>query len=148
MSRSPVHAESSSRRVTVIDASALVDDLVSADAGAPLVTRLPDGVACAPELLVAEVLSAIRRGERRGSVTAHRAAEAVEDLLALDVRLFGHAPLARRAFELRANLTSADALYVALAEAVGEPLLTSDAGLARAVRRHTTIDVLVAGETT
>lgn len=131
------------RRVTVVDASVIVYHLVD-DHATPLASRLPDGVACAPEVLVAEVLSAIRRGERRGIVSAHRAAGAVEDLLELDIQLIGHAPLAKRAFELRANLTSADALYVTLAEKLGEPLLTADAGLARAVRRHTDVEALLA----
>jgi predicted nucleic acid-binding protein len=37
-----------------------------------------------------------------------------------------------RVWELRANLTAYDAAYVALAEALGAPLLTRDRRLARA----------------
>lgn len=55
-----------------------------------------------------------------------------EDLLALPVELFGHAPLARRAWELRSAVTAYDACYVALAEALEAPLATLDQRLARA----------------
>ena len=41
-------------------------------------------------------------------------------------------PFAQRAWELRHNLTSYDAWYVAVAEALGLPLATLDEGLARA----------------
>ncbi|MEZ5239295.1 MAG: hypothetical protein R2716_10245 [Microthrixaceae bacterium] len=37
-----------------------------------------------------------------------------------------------RVWELRANLTGYDATYVALAEALGAPLVTADGRLARA----------------
>lgn len=128
--------------MTVLDASVIVDELI-ADRPSELTTRsLRSGTACAPEALVPEVLSAIRRAERRGLVTRHRADGAIADLEALDVQLLPQRGLARRAFDLRANITCADALYVALAEALAEPLLTADAGLARAVRRHTDVTVL------
>jgi len=43
-----------------------------------------------------------------------------------------HRPLLRRAWHLRGSLTAADALYVALAEALDATLLTLDRRLARA----------------
>jgi predicted nucleic acid-binding protein len=43
-----------------------------------------------------------------------------------------HAPFVARIWELRENLTAADAVYVALAEALDVPLVTTDATLARA----------------
>jgi predicted nucleic acid-binding protein len=42
-------------------------------------------------------------------------------------------------WELRANLTAYDAAYVALAEALGAPLITSDAHLGRAHGHRATI---------
>jgi len=42
-----------------------------------------------------------------------------------------HAPLRERAWELRHNLTGYDAMYLAVAEALDDPLLmTADHGLA------------------
>ena len=49
---------------------------------------------------------------------------------------------ARSWFELRDNLTAYDALYVALAEALGVPLLTCDTRIARAATARVPIDVV------
>jgi len=54
----------------------------------------------------------------------------------------GHQQLLARILELRANLSAYDAAYVVLAERLGGRLLTADELLARAVRTHTSIDVL------
>ncbi len=54
------------------------------------------------------------------------------DLLDLDLELYGHEPLVRRAWRLRGNLTAYDAAYVALAEGLDAPLLTTDENLAGA----------------
>jgi len=128
--------------VTVVDASVVADWLLGIAQPATVRRHLTHDRKCAPEILVPEVLSAVRRAERRGKVSPHRVEGAVDDLLALELELIPHSALARRAFELRANVTCGDALYVALAEALGEPLLTADAGLARAVRRHTNVEVV------
>ena len=54
------------------------------------------------------------------------------DLLRLDVELFPFSPFAERIWALRGNLTSYDAWYVALAEALACPLVTLDRKLGRA----------------
>jgi len=51
--------------------------------------------------------------------------------------------LRARAFELRENLTAADALFVALAEALGEPLATKDQGLVRSAREHAEAEIVL-----
>jgi predicted nucleic acid-binding protein len=89
----------------------------------------------APHLLDLEVLHVLRRLERRRVLRPSRAAEAIEDLLDLPLTRYPHGPLASRVWELRGGLTAYDASYVALAEALGAPLLTRDAALA-AVRGH------------
>jgi predicted nucleic acid-binding protein len=55
-----------------------------------------------------------------------------EDLLELNLELFSFEPFAERIWELRHNLTSYDAWYVAVAEALGLPLATLDMRLAKA----------------
>ena len=51
-------------------------------------------------------------------------------------------PLAERAWQLRANLSFYDALYVALAEALDCPLVTADQRLARAARDIVQLEVV------
>lgn len=127
----------------IVDASALVSDLLSLGQESNALHHLGEsGTLGAPEILVAEVLGGVRRLEHLGDISHHRAQGAVTDLLDLEIRLYQHRPLARRAFELRSNVTASDALYVALAEALDIPLLTIDGRLARAVRRHTAVKVL------
>ena len=60
------------------------------------------------------------------------AAIAHRDLLRLDMETFPFAPFAERVWALRSSLTSYDAWYVALAEALGCPLATLDRRLSRA----------------
>ena len=72
----------------------------------------------------------MRRHERAGLVDATAAGQAVEDLRDWPGDRIGHRALLGRAWELRATVRSWDALYVALAEVVGAPLLTLDGRLA------------------
>lgn len=53
------------------------------------------------------------------------------DLMALDIDLFPFEPFADRVWELRANVTSYDAWYVAIAEAIDIPFATLDRRLTR-----------------
>jgi predicted nucleic acid-binding protein len=94
---------------------------------------------------VFELLAVLRRDAARGELSDSRARGAVEDLGDLAVDLFPTLALRHRAFELRLNLTVADALFVALAELLGEPLATKDRGLANAAREHTGVDVVLLG---
>ena len=48
------------------------------------------------------------------------------DLIDLPLRRASHRPLLRRCWQLRHNLTSYDACYVALAETLDVPLLAAD----------------------
>jgi predicted nucleic acid-binding protein len=69
---------------------------------------------------------------------------ALDDLLALPVERASHRPLLARCWELRDNLSVYDAAYVALAEALGTPLLTADARLAKAPGLKCAVEVLSA----
>jgi predicted nucleic acid-binding protein len=128
--------------VTVLDTSAAVDYLVGAGVAKQVTDILTsEGEVAAPDLIVFEVLAALRRETLRGSLAQDRADGALEDLADLPVELFPCLPLRRRAWELRDNLTAADALFVALAEQLDEPLVTKDSALAAAVRTHTALTV-------
>ena len=122
--------------MTVVDTSAIVDFLIG-DGVAEHVESLmvQEGELAAPELLVFEVLAVLRRHTLRGHIAETRAAGALHDLGDLPLDLTPALPLRRRAWELRHNLTAADAIFVALAERLGEPLATKDSALARAAQQ-------------
>ena len=85
-----------------------------------------------PELALVEASNILRRLERGERISPIEATGAHGDLLRLDIELFPFAPFAERVWALRGNLTSYDAWYVALAEALDCPLATLDRRLSRA----------------
>lgn len=129
--------------MTVLDTSAVIDFLL-ADGVTREVERLlaREGTAAAPDLLAFEVLAVLRRDVGRGTLSPDRARSAIDDLGDLPVELFGGLPFRERAWELRRIFTAADALFVALAERLGEPFATKDRGLASAAREHTRVEML------
>lgn len=94
--------------------------------------RLAGETLAAPELIDLEVASVWRRQVAAKLMTARRAGDAISDLADLPLRRSSHRPLLGRIWGLRHVLTSYDAAYVALAEAVEVALVTADARLARA----------------
>lgn len=111
----------------VVDASALIDVLVGA---ASATGRLADEELAAPHLLDAEVASVLRRQTLAGQMEPDQARSALDDLADLEIGRYSHGSLLDRAWQLRANVTVYDALYVALAEVLDVPLVTLDARLA------------------
>ena len=111
----------------VMDASALVAALVDSGFDGRWATSLiaREGLA-GPEMLPAEVCNVLRRLELSGRLSAAEATLAYGDLQRLNLELFPFAPFAHRIWELRDNVTSYDAWYVALAEALEYPLATLD----------------------
>jgi len=75
-------------------------------------------------------------------MSAARAREAVDDLLALPVTRYPTLQLLERAWALRHNMTAYDAVYVALAEGLEARLLTADERLANAARVHADLEVV------
>lgn len=127
----------------VVDASVLYEvlaDTPSAEAYRHRLAADPDHGA--PHLIDAEVLGVVRRHHQLGRLDATAAGQAVADLHAWPGRRFPHRPLLARAWELRDTVRSWDALYVALAETLDAPLLTTDARLARAAGPTCAIEVL------
>ncbi len=119
----------------VVDASAVVPALVSSagfGASAREVLGVHVAQLAAPALLDVEVSSAIRRLERSGEIPTTTAEGGVAVLAGMRIERFTHEPLLRRMWELRHNVTSYHAAYVALAERLDAPLVTLDARLAKA----------------
>ena len=117
----------------VVDASCVYEIVSSGPRSERIRTRLErDDDLAAPHLIDGEVLGIIRRDHLRGRLDLTAATQAVRDLSAWPGERFGHRPLLDRAWQLRANVRTWDALYVALAEALDAPLLTLDGRLARA----------------
>lgn len=117
----------------VIDASALVAALATnAPAGTLADRRLRAGPLHAPAVIDLEVLSAVRGQVLGGRMTQHEATGVLDRLRRIPLTRAAHTPLVDRIWELRHNLTAYDASYVALAEALGVPLVTGDRRLAQA----------------
>jgi predicted nucleic acid-binding protein len=117
---------------TVVDSSVLVAALI--DAGPDGVWAehvLARGSLYAPELVCAEATNIFRRLERAKLITTPEANAAQDDLMQLEIELFSFEPFADRIWELRHNVTSYDAWYVAIAEALKLPLATLDEPLSR-----------------
>ncbi len=130
--------------MTVLDSSALVDYLLGA-ASRRRVSELivAEREVAAPDLIVFEALAVLRRMVARELIETARALAAVEDLNDVPVRLFSSLPLRLRAWELRENLSAADALFVALSERLGEPFATGDRRLAAAIASMPDVSVEV-----
>ena len=85
-----------------------------------------------PHLMDIEVLYTLRRFALHGTFSRKRSDEALEDLNNIVFERYPHTWLLGRIWYLKDNLTAYDATYVALAEALGAPLVTTDVRLARA----------------
>lgn len=96
----------------------------------------------APEHWRVEVLSIIRGNLLGGKISEEHAADAVDALARLDLLVPLTRVLLPRMWELRGNLTTYDAAYVAAAEVHGCPLVTADDRLARAPGIRCPVEVL------
>jgi len=79
-----------------------------------------------------EATNVLRRLEASGKLTRLEAGAAAQDITALPIELLPFAPFAQRVWALRANLSSYDAWYVAIAEHFGIGCATLDRRLAGA----------------
>ncbi len=121
-------------RHAVVDASAIVSALTNVG-GPSLVPFLSDARLHAPQLIDLEVASALRRLERK-HLSTREARSALDAFTSLMLTRYEHPPLVDRIWSLRQNLSSYDAAYVVLAEALEIPLITCDKGLARAAGQY------------
>ena len=118
----------------VIDASAAVEILTRTQTGVRLQGLIPSGAApWVPDWLFdAEVLAVLRRWELRATLSSADAAGAFHRLTSWRLRRGGVTTLTAEAWTMRHNITFTDACYVALAQRLNAPLLTTDARLAAA----------------
>jgi predicted nucleic acid-binding protein len=117
----------------VLDASAGVDLICrNGERGDRIAQRLAgEFTVHVPAVFDLEVLHALRGLEAGGKLSPTTLAAALADLADLRATRHDHERLRPRIWALRHNLTAYDAAYVALAELLDAPLLTSDRALSR-----------------
>lgn len=117
---------------TVADSSVLVAALIEAGPNGTWAEEiLANGALYAPELVQAEATNILRRLEGAKLISTPEANAAQHDLMRLAIELLPFEPFAERIWALRHNMTSHDAWYVAIAEALALPLATLDRALSR-----------------
>lgn len=111
----------------VIDASAGVELAADTVRGRALRSLLQtDAVPWVPELFDVECGAVLRRWDLNGILTPAQIGQAIEELMAWPLRVTQMRGLFADAWRMRANVTFADAVYVALAEHLGAELLSDD----------------------
>ena len=128
----------------VVDASVLVEYLAGGEHEQSSRDRLLGAgeALWAPHLVDAEVGQVLRRAVITGELRPSTARAALEDMADMPLRRSGHIGLLERAWNLRANITFYDALYVALAERLDMVLVTLDARLEGIPGVRAVIDVI------
>ncbi|MGH8892083.1 MAG: type II toxin-antitoxin system VapC family toxin [Actinomycetes bacterium] len=128
----------------VLDASATVDLLLASQRGRHVIARLrgADGSLQAPHLLSVEVAHALRRLVAERTIGVARGELALRTLGHLRIHRWAHEPLLGRMWQLRHSVSSYDACYVALAEALDATLLTADGRLARSSGHQARIELV------
>jgi predicted nucleic acid-binding protein len=118
----------------VVDASAAIDYLVhGGERGAWARARIRhEAGLVAPHVIDIEVVSGLRQLLARAEVTRRQAENGLADFRDLRLVRYPVTMLLDRIWQLRTMLTPDDAAYVALGEALGSPLVTTDSRLARA----------------
>ncbi|GAA4177212.1 type II toxin-antitoxin system VapC family toxin [Gryllotalpicola koreensis] len=109
----------------VVDASAIVEVLVARRPASELIDVIREDLA-APHLIDVEVMSVLRGLSLAGKLDDFGAASARHNFMSLAIDRHGFEPYAERVWALRHGLTSYDASYVALAEALDVELVTCD----------------------
>ena len=118
----------------VLDASGAVELLLNTAPGRRLAARLANeaDIVHVPHLVDLEIAQVLGRYALSGIIAEETAAAALRRWREFDVERYPHEPLLDRVWQLRANVSACDAVYVALAEALSDVLVTGDHRLARA----------------
>lgn len=116
----------------VVDASVIVAALVDSGPDGDWAAHvLREQTLAAPHHMPIEAANVLRRAALAADLSPDTASLAHADLLELRIELFPYGPLAERCWQLRENITTYDAAYVALAEQLDAPLATLDTRLSR-----------------
>ncbi len=128
----------------VVDASAVIELVLAKPAAGSILERMygRDGLTLAPDLIEVEVLYVLRRLVLNEGLGPERAATAIALFHDLPIHTVGHRALAMRIWELRHQFSAYDAAYVALAEGLDAPLLTSDRRLMNSHGHHARVELL------
>ena len=119
----------------VCDASVMVALLTATAAVKPIATRLRGRIVHVPAHFDAEVLSALGRLHRAGELQAEEVTRDLDRLAQAPYERHALTPLLAAAWQQRGNVRLVDALYIALSDQLGAPILTLDRGLAAAAPR-------------
>lgn len=125
----------------VADTSAVLRALVGEEPDPALQKRLTSTTLHVPHLIDVELLHALRGLVLGRKISVDRANDARKDYVDLRLIRYPMRDLENRIWVLRDNMTAYDASYVALAEALDCPLVTSDAKLAKASGHYAEIEV-------
>ncbi|GAB3384442.1 PIN domain-containing protein [Humibacter soli] len=123
----------------VPDASVVVEQLLTGDGA---LTALSSAVLIAPSVLPYEVSNVIRKLWTVRSLPADHERDLVSLLRSFPVMYWPWEMIAERVWELRHNLTSTDASYVAVAELAGAVLVTKDRRMAAAPGIRCPVEVM------
>lgn len=115
----------------VLDTSAVLDLTLE-----KVSVTLPEANCFAPALIDVELVHALRKLVRLKRTTAEFAQRMIKSWMTNDLERIQHYSLLSRVWELRENISTYDATYVALAEQLGLPLMTADLRLARAASSY------------
>jgi predicted nucleic acid-binding protein len=121
----------------VVDASVVVDWLLRSATAPNDSTELH-----APSAIDYEFQAALRRRVRLGQLDSRGGADALEAYFALVITRHDAEHISSRMWDMRENISTYDAAYVALAEALDIPLLTTDLRLARVAETYCEVQTL------
>lgn len=117
----------------VVDASVIVAALIdNGPTGQWAEQQLAGEQLIAPALMRTEATNVLRRAELAQQIDPATAALAFADLCQLAMQTAPFEMFADRMWQLRPNITSYDASYIACAEIIGVPLATLDIRLTQA----------------
>lgn len=130
--------------MVVVDASALLNALLPTSRRDAIVDRLasPGVSAHAPHIIDLEIAHTLRRLEGVGRFDRTAGRAFLDAHRSFAIERHAHEDFLGRIWDLRHNLTAYDAAYVALAEALDSPLLTSDRRLAASTGHQARIELV------